>query len=159
MVTQPFCIIFHLYPTVTYSGTIKIIYKVILNPCFFPKIKVSSIFKRHSVHWVINFDMKERCVSFFFIKRSSRYSPLETASYRFVADLVNTKFLGNLFLYPTEIFVANLSTSLVTHLTRPESLNPFAKGLLSIFNRVIWNRTKSPVRFTHKVNLKKCNLM
>lgn len=28
-----------------------------------------------------------------------------------------------------------------TYLTLPESLNPFAKGLLSIFNRVIWNKT------------------
>ena len=38
------------------------------DPCFSPKIKVSSIFKRDSViNYMVNYGIKLRCLSFFII--------------------------------------------------------------------------------------------
>ena len=56
---RPVFIVFHLYRTVTESGTtqmkLRIIFQVIINPCFFLKINVlSSIFEGDSVHLVVN---------------------------------------------------------------------------------------------------------
>ena len=56
---QPVFIVFHLYWTVTESGTtqmkLRIIFQVIINPCFFLKINVlSSISEGDSVHLVVN---------------------------------------------------------------------------------------------------------
>ena len=56
---RPVFIVFHLYWTVTESGTtelkLRIIFQVIINPCFFLKINVlSSISEGDSVHLVVN---------------------------------------------------------------------------------------------------------
>ena len=57
---RPVFIVFHLYWTVTESGTtqmkLRIIFQVIINPCFFLKINVfSSIFEGDFVHLVVKY--------------------------------------------------------------------------------------------------------